>query len=207
MSEDTQGDKKESDAMLQEMLNNIETAPEPGELVKNPVVHAGTDELPVPMIGKVVGSAGYAYIYDTRTGDRSRANRNMLPALLKIRRDDGSRTFTTIKPAFSPKRGTFKCLLHKDSKNREKYDEMALPVCSADALSNRHQMMRHMQKKHPAEWEAIENNRMELEREEDRELKRALLDKATGAEGLLTAAAVMGTPEAPLYVSGKKKKK
>ena len=61
--------------------------------------------------GSIVESAGYVYIWDTRTADRSVCNRNMLQTTLGKLRKDGSRVFTTIKPDFEARGGQHKCLL------------------------------------------------------------------------------------------------
>lgn len=194
LDESVEDSIKENDSFIEQMLKDAESAPETGEIVSNPVIHKGSDDVPVPMVGRV-SSAGYVFIYDTQTGDRSKANRNMLPQLLRVKRPDGSTVFTTVKPPFEPKIGIYKCLLHKDSPNRKLYDEMGLPVCPAGHLSSPYQAKRHMQKRHPAEWAAIEHEREEKERAEDRELRQKMLGNPAMAQA------------APLYISEKIKQK
>ncbi len=202
--------QKENQPLIEEMLRTAEVAEEPGDIVKNPVIHKGDDEIPSPMVGKVT-SAGYVFIYDTRTGERSKANRNMLPNLLtKAKRPDGSLIFTTIKPPFEPPVGTNKCILHKEAPDRKLYDEMGLPVCPASHLSSPYQVKRHMQKRHPAEWAAIEHERETLDKAEDRALRRKMLAGTPIPESILLKkeekkeeVPMAGTSEAPLYVSSK----
>jgi len=138
-------------------------------------------------------SAGYSYIYDRKTGERSKTNNNMLPMQLQKKNPDGSLRFTTKKPPFEPKRGAYKCLLHADDPNRAHYTDMGLPVCKKHNLINPHQRTIHMQKRHKVEWAAIEAERIERERQEDREFQRSIMG--------------MAKPQAPLYVSDKEKKK
>ena len=167
----------ENKALLEEMLRNAERAPEPGSSEK--VVFRGDAETP-PMIVDKITSAGYVYLYETDTGERSVANRNMLPALLKIKNPDGNNRFTTVKPDYSPKRGTLKCLLHKDNPNRNHYNELGLPICPKSNITAPYMVEQHMKKRHPSAWATIEKERQDKERQEDRDLQRALLVSATG---------------------------
>jgi len=167
--------ENENTALLEELMRDVEKVPEPGELTGNSIITKGEDEVP-PMVGKV-SSAGYVKMYDTRTGDVSLTNYNMLPMQLRKRREDGSLVFTTRDPGFRPNRGTYKCLLHKDNPNREKYDSMGLALCQKSNLTNQFQVMRHMQKRHKMEWEAIELDRKQTEKLEQQNLFRGLLDR------------------------------
>lgn len=160
-------------SLLEEMLRDVENAPEPGEIAKNKTVFEGDEDTP-PMIAKLK-SAGYVYVYDTRTGDRSLCNKNMLPFQLKKKREDGSFAFTTTKPKVEVARGTFKCMLHPSNPNRAHYDELGLPICRKANLTSIYQVNRHMQKRHKTEWETLEAERVIREKEEEREFQRGLL--------------------------------
>jgi len=185
---------EDNEKQIEEMILDAEVAREPGELQEKDVVHKGDDELPSTMKAIEVKSAGWVYIYDTRTGDRSLCNRNMLPQHLRKKREDGSKVFTTVDPGFRPPQGTLKCMLHKDSPDRAHYDELGLATCTKDNLKSKYQVIRHMQKRHKMEWETIEQERKDIEKDEDRMFQRLMMNKAM-------------TGEAPLYVSDKKKKK
>lgn len=173
--------------LIEEMINEAEKAAEPGELKTGQVI--SDEDMSTPMVAMKTKSAGYVYVYDTRTGERSLCNRNMLVGLLRKKRPDGSTVFTTVKPKTSPKRGTFKCLLHPDNPNRKHYDELGLPVCRKANLTSPYQVTRHMQKRHKIEWQTIEQERIEAERREDREFQHQIMSRIGG--------------EAPLYVSKK----
>jgi len=75
---------------------------------------------------------------------------------------------------------------------------MGLPICPAGHLSSEYQVKRHMQKRHPSEWAAIEHEREQLEKAEERGLRKILLTNAANQ---------VGTAEAPLYVSSNPRKK
>ena len=154
---------------------HLADAPEPAGLRENDIIHAGSPDVPMPLMVSAIQSAGYAYIYDTRTGDRSLTNKNMLPIQLKKLRPDGSRVFTTVKPDITPVTGNIKCLLHLDSPAHAQYTVMGFPECSKDNLISDFHLERHMAAKHKAEWAAIKSARDKAERVEDREFQRAIL--------------------------------
>jgi len=164
---------------IEEQMRDAEVAPETG--VKLDETEPLTEMSPVKM-----QSAGYVYIYNTRTAERSICNRNMLVAHLRKKRPDGSLVFTTRKPRVGPRRGTLKCMLHPDEPNRSHYDGLGLATCRKANLTSRYQVRRHMEKRHKAEWatikEEITNKEKEEAREErkqDRKLQEALLKAAS----------------------------
>lgn len=173
----------------EEELRDAQAAQEPGQKWDT-VISEGDDDWKGTMTGTALTSAGYTYIYDTVTSERSLCNNNTLAQHLKKKRPDGSFVFTTRRPATPPKRGALKCLLHPDSPNRDQYDELGLPTCRKSNLTSPYQVTRHMQKRHKMEWATIEQERINQEKEEEREFKRLLVSQA----------------QPPVYVSEKKKK-
>jgi len=183
-----------NEQLIEEMLAEAEDAPEPG--VGDRIIHRGDENQPAPMTVSELASAGWVYIYDTKDGDRSIANRNMLSMLLDVRYPDGSRRFTTRKLPYEPKAGTYKCMLHADDPNRSHYDEMGLPTCRKRNLTNPYMVTQHMRKRHQREWEAIEQERMAKEKAEDRHFQQMLYNTVAKPE-----------EERPLYVSKKDREK
>lgn len=175
--------EEERQRILAGMMEMPDPRLEPGTLKVRDIIHKGDEEYPAPVVASTLTSAGYVYIYDTKTGERSLTNRNMLPAQLAKRREDGSFVFTQNKPARVPKRGTYKCLLHKDDPNRALYDQWGLAVCPKSNLISEHQVKRHMQNRHKVEWQTIEDARIERERQEDRALQRAFMKTVAGGTG------------------------
>ena len=135
---------------------------------------------------------GRAYIYDTLTRERSEVLETMLPQQLRKKRADGSLVFTTQQPLTPPNRGTLKCLLHPDSASSKHYDSLGLVTCLKSNLTSPFQVRRHMEKRHRIEWQTIDQERLSIEREEEKEFHRALIQTRT-------------TEKAPLYVSAKDK--
>lgn len=168
----------ENTELIEEMMRDAEQAAEPGELHRAQVVSHGDEEAP-PMVASELKSAGYVYIYDRKSGERSICNRNNLTRALKKMRD-GEYIFTTVKPKVAPKRGTLKCLLHPDDPNRAHYDELGFATCRKANLTSPFQVNRHMQKRHKQEWAAIQEERQLAKEQRDREFQERLLSQATG---------------------------
>ena len=187
--EDTQGNAE----IIEDMLRNAKPQEIESDLNKNPIIHKGDEKLEAPMTVHEITSAGYVYVWDTRTYDKIPILYYMLPSKLRQRREDGSFRFTTRDPGKLPVRGTVKCLLHKDSPDREHYDVLGFKVCPKDNITNLHQLRQHMTKKHSQEWKAIEEERKENERQEDRALQKLLLQSKM-------------EEKPPIYVSDKDKK-
>ena len=185
---------QENESLIQEALRDAKFVDVPSELKANPVIHRGDETLDAPMTVKELSSAGYVYVYDSRTFERAPVLYYMLPSILRRRRDDGSFIWTTNDPKQLPKRGTLKCLLHKNSPERAEYDKMGLRTCKKSNIINVFEVKQHMLKKHPKEWQAIEDVRKERERQEDRSFQKTLYE------------AVGGKAKPPLYVSDKDKK-
>ena len=73
---------------------------------------------------------------------------------------------------------------------------MGLRTCKKSNITNDFEVKQHMSKKHPKEWQALEDQRKERERQEDREFQRTLYEAIGKKE-----------EKAPLYVSDKDKAK
>ncbi len=189
---------QDNESLIAEQLRDAKFVDMPSELKKEPVLHRGDEELDAPMTVKELTSAGYVYVWDSRTYKRAPVLYYMLPSILRRRRDDGSFIWTTNNPHKPFKGGRMKCLLHKDSPDRAEYDKMGFRTCKKSNIINAFEVKMHMQKKHSKEWNAIEDMRKERERQEDRSFQKTLYEAVGGKK-------TVGTSEAPLYVSDKDK--
>lgn len=160
-------------AVIEEMIAQAQKVAEPGDKPGTVVERGDT-----PTVLRSVNSAGYCNIWDTRTGEKSVTNMNMLPAQLKKKREDGSRVFTTVDPGITPFRGSIKCLLHPEGEDRAHYDGLGFGVCRKSNLVSQFHLERHMAHKHKDEWATIQKEREDQKREEDREFQRAMLRQA-----------------------------
>jgi hypothetical protein len=161
---------------IEELMQEVEEAEEPGNLREGQVLHRSNDDMPLGVQVASVESAGHVFIYNTKTGDRSKTNRNMLEdQLRKVFPEDGTRVYTTVKPPFEPPRGTYHCLLHADNAERAHYDQMGLATCTKDDLASEYQVQRHMERRHRMEWATIGEERDRAEKDEERRFQRTLM--------------------------------
>ena len=162
----------DNDALIAAMLETAEKTTLPGEL-DNPVIHRGDADTP-PMVGRVASGPDYVWIYN-HEGERVRCLLNMAPQKLRQRMPDGKHRFTLADPGVRPFKGTVKCMLHPDSPDRPHYKALGFRECLKHNIANHHQLTEHMRKRHKQEWAAIEAEKKETERQEDREFQKAIM--------------------------------
>ena len=182
------------DKTPQELLREVDKAEETPLIVEN--TDADFAQRAVQL-----ESAGYCYIYDRKSGDRSKTNNNMLPTQLKKKNKDGSLRFSTVKPEnpIEPvKVGTIKCMLHASDPNRAHYDSLGLPVCKKHNITSQFHLRRHMMHRHKVEWDSIEQERIDKEKQEERDFQRSIISAA----GLN----IKSVEAPPVYVSNKDRK-
>ena len=159
---------------IEEMMRDAEMADEPGDLKAGKVISATAD---MTMSTSELQSAGYVYVYDTRTANRAVVNRNMLQQQLEKRREDGSFAFSTRKPeGIEPIVGTIKCFLHEDDPNRDRYDKMGLIRCIKSDFLNEMDRENHLRRRHPRAFATLENERTRDERDAERLERIALTE-------------------------------
>mgnify|MGYP004452475027 FL=1 len=159
---------------VHEMMRDAEQAEEPGNMKQGAVVGNSNG---VQMTATELQSAGWVFVYSTRTGDRSTVNRNMLEQQLRKKFEDGSYAFTTRKPeGIEPAKGKIKCLLHKDDPNRALYDTWGLAHCRKANIVASHDLRLHMEKRHRREWATIDGERQQLEKQEEKAKENQLAE-------------------------------
>ena len=164
----------QNDVALEEMLRDAEDAVEPGDMVSGQVISQSAE---MTMTTSQLQSAGWVYVYDTVTADRSVVNRNMLPQQLQKQRLDGSYFFSTRKPeGIEPVMGDINCLLHIDDPDREKYDRMGLVTCTKIGFRNELNRDQHLRTRHPRAYATLENERVREDREAERLERMALTE-------------------------------
>ena len=189
---DTLQERSPMEALRDAKIVDVPSEIKEGMVIQDETLDLGDEKMTVVELK----SAGWMYVWDSRTYVRAPILRYMLSEVMSRRRPDGSFIWTDRDPKKLPQRGTMKCLLHKDSPGREEFDKMGFRVCGRQYIPNAFEVKQHMIKKHPKEWQTIEDERKEKERQEDRTAQRALYEAVGGKK--------VGTPEAPLYVKDKK---
>ena len=164
----------QNNVALEEMLRDAEDAAEPGDMVSGQIISQNGE---MTMTTSQLQSAGWVYVYDTRTADRSVVNRNMLPQQLQKLRPDGSYVFSTRKPeGIEIIVGDLNCPLHADDPHREKYDRMGLVTCTKTGFMNEFNRDRHLRSRHPRAYSTLESERVREEREAERLERMALTE-------------------------------
>ena len=179
--------EEDRSAIIAEMILRAEQAMEPGSMNAMQVIHnteEGEGAPDLPMIVNSLQSAGYVYIYDTQTGERSVTNRNMLPSQLRKTRDDGSLVFTTIRPKKVAKRGSFPCYLHTSSPRRALFDTLGLATCRKATLTSDYEVQNHMKARHKREWGILQKMEADAERDEERKWRRLMSEGLMGVMGV-----------------------
>lgn len=153
-----------------------------GDYVREPSIERnddGTVDWKPGLIVTDLQSAGWTWIYNTKTREPSLCNNNMLPTQLKLKNPDKTFVFTTQKPSRPPWRGKIKCFLHADRPEFAQFADMGLipqsGSCRKQTIPNEFQLINHMRNKHPQEWAAISKERDDTERREEREERQAIL--------------------------------
>ena len=172
--------EKENEVLIEDLLRTSSVHELPSTLTTNPVIHKGDETLPAPMVVQSISSAGHVTLWETRTFEPAEVLYYMVQNRLLQRRPDGSYRWTRIDPKMKPRRGTYKCLLHAKAPDRAHYDALGFRSCKKSTLTNPYQVRQHMLKKHKQEWAAIEQERIDREREEDRQVQQAILLQMAG---------------------------
>lgn len=168
-------------AMLAEAAGDA--APMPEDVEASPVVHRGNLEMPSPMAALGTTGAGYVWVYHTETGEPSLVNRNMLLVQLRDKLLPNGRRAFSLSQSRQPYRGTIKCALHTDGPEHERYAQMGFPECNKSNIPTKYQLLLHMQHKHPTVFKALELERTDAEKQEERAFWRSLLAETVAARG------------------------
>lgn len=182
--------------------------PEPG--MENTVVNSPSADNPAPMVVSVESSAGWRNVFRRDTGEPVAINMNMMAAQLAKRFPmhhatmAGELAFQQSDPGFRPTPGSLKCGLHADSPDREIFDKMGLPLCKKSNLNTTVDVRTHMQHRHSAEWEAIEEIKQEGIREEERLVRKTIIaNTAPQQQPEVAVATPVAEPEVvPNYKDG-----
>lgn len=185
---------------LSTLLQEVESqeAAEPGAfqeaLVNLPIAEREileTVDQPVPfgMTAVELKSAGWSIVYHRKDRDARIVNNNMRKQVLDTRDAQKGLVFQANKPTQSPFRGALLCRLHVEDEKRTSWDELGLPVCKKSNMRTPLDVRMHMQHKHKIEWQAIEEIRQRVERDEDRALQQRILSLAAERTSEVTVAA------------------
>lgn len=120
---------------------------------------------------------GYAYVWDTQTGERSTIMKTMLAGQLKKLRPDGARFFTPSKPLIEPFAGTILCHLHADSEMKIIYQKLGVrTTCERAHMPSLQDLEWHMQNRHRREYARYQRDVEEQRGERSEQLQREQIE-------------------------------
>lgn len=199
---DQQGDSDGSGMNTEELMQIAEEAPEPGSDIVGGVIHEPAIDAPFGMTLQEVQSAGYVLVWDKRDGEVSMVNRNMLrPQLEKRDSETGDRVFTTDRRlAPVPKRGSLLCMLHTDHPERKYHEGLGFVTCRKSNLVSALDLRTHMEHRHQREWAALEEDRLGIIQEEERQVRQRLIARQFPEQPVASAEELVAPVEEPVEV-------
>lgn len=174
-------DAQLSEALMAELQENgmegLKAAPDWYQDSEMGAINGGE---PVGLIGDV-RTRDRVTVYSTIDGEPRHILIYMLAKVIRKKRADG-------KPAFSVSQtipymeGSMPCMLHESYPDRALWDSIGLRyrTCSMDGIATGMDQQLHMEHRHQQEWKTIVRYREELEKEEERDFRRALLANQPG---------------------------
>lgn len=155
-------------------------------------------EAPVPMRVSDLRYKGYVTVWDTITGAESIQPWWLLWQTMRKAREDGSKVFTRTNPHIPPDHGEdMFCPLNPAAPAAERFSGKGFKACKKQHIPHWDGLQRHIQKSHGRAWKAMERERQDRERNEDRELQRlALSSQREFMDALLRNAAGASVPPA-----------
>lgn len=188
----------EWDAILEEGSDSVlpDSYLKPGEIINRP-----SGDNPSPMRVGDLRWKGYVEVWDTRTGDKSLQPWWLLWQTMRKTREDKSRVFTRVNPHIAPDHGQdLFCPLNPESPEYSSLKSMGFKACRKKHIPHEDGLMRHVRKSHSRAWEAMDRQRQETERNEDRQLQRDMLQAMTSAavKGVASETVAVVTETAPV---------
>ena len=171
-------------------------------LQEGEVLSRGNDaEAPVPMRVSSLKYKVYVEVWDTQTGVSSFQPWWLLWQTMRKRREDGSLVFTRTNPNIPADYGAdLFCPLHPEAPVGQRFGGKGFKACKKKHIPHWDGLQRHIRKSHGRAWEAMERERTDRERVEDRALQReAIQSQREFMQVMMQNAA--GAPQATLQAA------
>ena len=181
----TQKADVEWDRLLAEQANSPEqfaTVSPPSYMKAGEVLGPVNEANPAPMRVSDLRFKGYVEVWDTVSGVKSLQPWWLLWQTMKKKRPDGSSVFTRTDPKIPPNYGAdLFCYLNVASPEYQRVKQLGFKPCTKQHIPHEDALMRHVKKSHSRAWEALERERVERIRQEDRKLQQDMLAAMTQA--------------------------
>lgn len=194
--------QSEWDRVLAEQANTPEqfaTVAPPSYMKEGDMLGPVNETNPAPMRINSLRFKGYVEVWDTVTGVKSLQPWWLLWQTMKKKRADGSLVFTRTDPKIPPNYGAdLVCYMNPASKEHARVKGMGFKDCTKQHIPHEDALMRHVKKSHSRAWEALERERTERIRQEDRKLQQDMLSAMTQAAVRGVAAPTATVPVAEM---------
>lgn len=171
----TEQANKEWTDLLQEEIVTVDAPSSymgPGEIINKP-----TADAPLPLRVTDLAFKGYVEVWNTRTGRHALQPRWLLWQTMAKKREDGSTVFTLTDPHIPQNYGAdLFCPLNPLSPDYSKLKGMGFQDCRKQHIPHQDGLNRHIRKSHNRAWTALELDRSNRMREEDRQAQRELTE-------------------------------
>ena len=191
------------------LLADLETVEAPETFLKEgEVISRPTEDVPVAMGVTSLRYKGYIKLWYVKTGREILQPQWLLWQTLVAKDENGDLIFTRTNPHIPPDYGAdLFCPLNVETHEFLALKAKGFKACKKQHIPHYDGMMQHVRKSHKRASDEMERARTDRMREEDRELQRDPLRsnqeliRAVASTAVADRPAVIGTPEAPLYVS------
>jgi hypothetical protein len=202
----TEQKPKETDATWEQLIApEVEEAAPETFMREGDVLNIPSEENPNPVRVSELGYKGYVKVWDTKTGTENLQPQWFLVQTMKLKHEDGTPMYTRTNPHIPPNYGQdLFCPLNPESKEYASIAGRGFKPCRKHHIPHRDAVDAHVRKSHRRAYEALERDRVDRMRDEDRELQRetlrsnqALIQSVVGQSQAATATAVAEAPAPP----------
>ena len=169
----------EWDGLIAEQADSVVP---PSYMQQGEILNRPTEANPMALRVSDLRFKGYVEVWDSRTGIQSLQPYWLLWQTMRKTREDGSLVFTRTNPHIEPNYGAdLFCPLNPDSPEYSLLKGMGFQPCKKQHIPHQDGLMRHVKKSHSRAWDAMERERTEKIRNEDRKLQFDMLKAMTDA--------------------------
>ena len=158
------------------------------------ILSSGSDEFTTRL--RSLRHKGYVPYWNAKTGDYNECPKYLQWQIGDIKNSDGSTMYTFSNPNITPDYGMdLFCPLNPDSPVYYIVEAMGFPPCPKKHIPHEDGVNAHLQKSHKRAYEALNRDREQSERSEDRDLQKQMLQ--SNQDLIQTLAGQVATQVAP----------
>lgn len=168
--------QKTADADWQKAMSGTEDITPPGSLKEGEVVNIPSEDSPAAVRVSELRYKGYVPVWDTKTGVRILQPHFFLWQTMRMKHEDGTLMYTSTDPHIPPNYGQdLMCPLNPESPDFARIQGRGFKTCRKRHIPHLDAVEAHVRSSHKRAYLALERERQDRIREEDRELQRETL--------------------------------